>query len=42
MACDYKKEYREFYMPQKKPGIIEIPPMNSFAACKIPPRRTEF
>jgi hypothetical protein len=27
MAFDYKKEYREFYMPPAKPGIIEIPPM---------------
>ncbi len=25
MAFDYKKEYKEFYMPKNKPGIIEIP-----------------
>ena len=31
MAFDYKKEYREFYMPPKRPGIIEIPPMNFLA-----------
>jgi hypothetical protein len=31
MAFDYKKEYREFYMPPAKPGIIEIPPMNFLA-----------
>jgi len=31
MAFDYKKEYREFYMPPKKPGIIEIPQMNFLA-----------
>ena len=31
MAFDYKKEYREFYMPPNKPGIIEIPPMNFLA-----------
>ena len=31
MAFDYKKEYRELYMPPKKPGIIEIPPMNFLA-----------
>lgn len=28
MAFDYKKEYKEFYMPKNKPGIVEVPPMN--------------
>ena len=27
MAFDYKKEYKEFYMPPKKPGIVEVPEM---------------
>lgn len=31
MAFDYKKEYKEFYMPPQKPGIIEIPEMNYIA-----------
>ncbi len=31
MAFDYKKEYKEFYMPKNSPGIIEIPPMNYIA-----------
>mgnify|MGYP000273035484 FL=1 len=31
MAFDYKKEYKEFYMPKNKPGIIEIPQMNYIA-----------
>lgn len=31
MAFDYKKEYKEFYMPDKKPAIIEIPEMNYIA-----------
>ncbi len=31
MAFDYKKEYKEFYMPPKKPGIITIPSMNYVA-----------
>lgn len=31
MAFDYKKEYKEFYLPAKKPGIIEIPEMNYIA-----------
>lgn len=25
MAFDYKKEYKEFYMPKNKPSIVEIP-----------------
>ena len=33
MAFDYKKEYREFYLPPKKPQLITIPPMN-FAAVQ--------
>lgn len=31
MAFDYKKEYKEFYMPKNKPGIVEIPAMNYIA-----------
>lgn len=31
MAFDYKKEYKDFYMPKKKPGIVEIPKMNYIA-----------
>ncbi len=31
MAFDYKKEYKEFYMPKNKPGIVDIPPMNYLA-----------
>ena len=31
MAFDYKKEYKEFYMPPKKPGIVTIPKMNYVA-----------
>lgn len=31
MSFDYKKEYKEFYMPPKKPGIITIPSMNFVA-----------
>ena len=31
MAFDYKKEYKEFYMPPKKPVIEHIPPMNYVA-----------
>jgi len=31
MVFDYKKEYKEFYMPKNKPSIIEIPKMNYIA-----------
>ncbi len=31
MAFDYKKEYKEFYMPKNKPNIVEIPKMNYIA-----------
>lgn len=31
MAFDFKKEYKEFYMPSKKPGIIQVPPMHYIA-----------
>ena len=31
MAFDYKKEYKEFYMPKNKPGIVTIPKMNYIA-----------
>ena len=28
MAFDYKKEYKEFYLPKNRPEIITIPSMN--------------
>lgn len=31
MAFDYKKEYKEFYMPKNKPEIVNIPSMNYIA-----------
>lgn len=31
MAFDYKKEYKEFYLPKDKPGIVTIPAMNFVA-----------
>ncbi|HIU80562.1 MAG TPA: GyrI-like domain-containing protein [Candidatus Coproplasma excrementipullorum] len=31
MAFDYKKEYKEFYMPKNKPSIVVIPKMNYLA-----------
>lgn len=31
MAFDYKKEYKEFYMPKNKPEIVDIPEMKFIA-----------
>ena len=31
MAFDFKKEYKEFYLPPATPGMIEIPPANFLA-----------
>jgi len=31
MAFDYKKEYKEFYIPKNKPSIVTIPKMNYIA-----------
>ena len=31
MAFDYKKEYKEFYLPPKHPGIVTVPAMNFLA-----------
>ena len=33
MSFDYKKEYKEFYMPPKKPTIVEVPAMSYIAVC---------
>lgn len=27
VAFDYKKEYKEYYLPPKKPGVVEVPEM---------------
>ena len=31
MPFDFKKEYKEFYMPLRKPSIIDVPAMNYIA-----------
>lgn len=31
MAFDYKKEYKEFYLPPKKPTVVTVPKMNYIA-----------
>ena len=31
MAFDYKKEYKEYYIPKNKPSIVKIPKMNYIA-----------
>ena len=31
MAFDFKKEYKEFYLPKDRPGIVTVPPVNYIA-----------
>ena len=31
MAFDFKKEYKEFYLPKGKPEIVQVPPMDYIA-----------
>ena len=31
MAFDFKKEYKEYYLPKNKPSIIDVPKMNYIA-----------
>lgn len=31
MAFDFKKEYKEFYLPKAKPTLVTVPPMNYLA-----------
>ena len=31
MAFDFKKEYKEYYMPKNKPQIVDVPKMNYIA-----------
>ena len=31
MAFDFRKEYKEYYMPKNKPSIVDIPKMNYIA-----------
>lgn len=31
MAFDFKKEYKEYYMPKSKPQIVDIPKANYIA-----------
>jgi len=28
VVFDFKKEYKEFYMPKNNPGIVTVPRMN--------------
>ena len=31
MPFDFKKEYKEFYLPKNQPGIVTVPPINYLA-----------
>ena len=35
MPFDYKKEYKEFYLPPQKPQLLEVPPMNYVAVRRM-------
>ena len=35
MAFDYKKEYKEFYMPKGTPSIVRVPKMNYIAVATL-------
>ena len=35
MAFDYKKEYKEFYMPKGTPAIVTVPKMNYIAVIQV-------
>lgn len=34
MAFDFKKEYKELYMPKTEPEIIDVPQMNFIAGTR--------
>ena len=37
MAFDFKKEFKEFYMPKNKPEIVTVPKPNSLRLMKTSP-----
>lgn len=42
MAFDYKKEYKEFYMPKNRPAIVDVPEMNFIAVRGEGDPNTEY
>ena len=40
MSFDFKKEYREFYLPKAKPEIVTVPRANYIAARVTQTRKT--
>lgn len=41
MTFDFKKEYKEFYMPKNKPEIVTVPKANYIAVREILTRKGE-
>ena len=39
MAFDFKKEYKEFYMPKNKPAIVTVPKANYIAVRIMVPEK---
>ncbi|MBP3440466.1 MAG: hypothetical protein J6K24_04385 [Tidjanibacter sp.] len=35
MAFDFKKEYKEFYMPGARPQLVEVPEANYLAGQRL-------
>lgn len=33
MAFDFKKEYKDLYLPKTKPELIDVPPMSFIAVA---------
>ena len=42
MAFDFKKEFKEFYMPKNKPEIVNVPKANYIAVRGKGKRITEI
>ena len=42
MAFDFKKEYKEFYMPKARPEIVTVPKMNYIAVFFASPFWTKL
>ena len=42
MAFDYKKEYKEFYMPKNKPEIANVAPEKRKTVIRHPIRRARI
>lgn len=42
MAFDYKKEFKELYLPKKQPEIIKVPKINYIAVSGTAIKKVEL